>query len=260
MTFSKSQLKKIIHLYEQEGWSIQLIADEYGTYKNKIRRVLLAQNIPLRSHSEAQKLALESGRADHPTEGRERTEDEKVRISDSMSAFWESMSEDEFNRRSETAKEQWANMTEEQREALMKASNEAIRISSVEGSKLEKSLEKGLTDAGFVIEYHKEGLIPNKKLQIDLFVPEIGTAIEIDGPSHFLPIWGEEALQKTIKTDLEKSGLLINAGFVIVRVEHMHKNVSAKLMRDVNTKVIATLEKIRECKPPKTKRIINIEV
>jgi hypothetical protein len=260
MAFSKQQLKKIVRLYQQEGWSIQLIADEYDTYKNKIRRALLAQGVSLRSHSEAQKLALETGRADHPTEGRERTQDEKVRISDGMAAFWEEMSEEEFNRRSDAAKVQWANMTEEQREALQKASHEAIRMSSIEGSKLEKSLEKGLTNAGFVVEYHREGLIPNQRLQIDLFAPEVGTAIEIDGPSHFLPIWGDEALQKTIKADLEKSGLLINAGFVIVRVEHMHKNVSAKLMRDVNTKVIAALEKIRKRKPPKTQRIINIEV
>jgi very-short-patch-repair endonuclease len=244
MSFTKSQINRIIRLYEQEGWSIQLIADEYNTYKNKIRRALLSQGVSLRSHSEAQKL-----------------EEEKIRISDSMATFWEDISEEELERRSRMAKEQWANMTEEQREALMKASNEAIRLASVEGSKLEKSLEKGLTNAGFVVEYHREGLIPNKRLQIDMFVPEVATAIEIDGPSHFLPIWKDEAaLQKTIKADLEKSGLLIQSGFVVIRVKHMHKNVSAKLMRDVNTRVIEALEKIRKRKPPKTQRIINIEV
>ena len=58
-----------------------------------------------------------------------------------------------------------------------------------------------------MIEYHKKGIVPNSNLEVDIYLPEMGAAIEIDGPSHFLPIWGEEALSKTIKSDNEKNGL-----------------------------------------------------
>lgn len=259
MGFSNSQVKKIILLY-RSGLSTPEIAAELGSYKNAIRRVLVANNEPIRSRSEAQRLALESGRAEHPTEGKERSEEEKVRISEGVAGYWEKMSAEERDRRSQQAKDQWDAMSEEERQLLMAAANEGIRESSKNGSKLEKALLEGLTNAGFVVEYHREGLVVNKKLQIDLFVPELGTAIEVDGPSHFFPVWGEENLRKVIEADLDKSGLLLANGFIIIRLRHTQKSVSAKLLRDATTAVLAELRKIEKKRPPKDKRIIEIEV
>ena len=259
MSFTKSQVQRIIKQYKQ-GRSMGAIAEDLKTYKNAIRRVLIGNGVEIRTRSQAQKLALESGRAEHPTEGRKRTKEEKIRISDGMTEHWEEMSDEEKDRRSDLAKAQWEAMSEEDREALMAAANEAVRIASKEGSKLEKSLKEHLTNENFVVEYHRGGLIPNHRMEIDLYIPELGTAIEIDGPSHFLPIWGHETLQKTIGADLEKSGLLISNGFVIIRVKHIHKSVSNHLIRKVNEEVIKSLQKIRKRKPPKDKRIIEIEV
>lgn len=259
MAFTKQQVNEIIRLYNG-NWSMKEIAAEFDTYKNAIRRVLVKNGVEIRSRSEAQKLALETGRSKHPTEGRKRSEEEKILISDGMAKHWENMSAEEREKRSQIAKAQWDAMTEEERENLMAMANEAVRESSKNGSKLEKSLKEGLTNAGFIVEYHREGLIPNIKLQIDLFLPELGVAIEVDGPSHFFPVWGYESLQKTIEADAEKSGLLLVNGFIIIRVKHTHKSVSAKLLRDVNSAVLDRVYEIRNKKPPKDKRFIEIEV
>ena len=56
----------------------------------------------------------------------------------------------------------------------------------------------------------------NENLEIDLFIPALKTAIEIDGPAHFLPIWGQQSLERHIRADAQKAGLLINRGFVVL--------------------------------------------
>jgi very-short-patch-repair endonuclease len=93
---------------------------------------------------------------------------------------------------------------------MAEAATESIRKAGKEGSKLENFLLRKITDAGFKVDFHKKNLIPNEKLEIDLYVPECKTIIEIDGPSHFLPVWGDEKLQKQIKADLQKSGLILS--------------------------------------------------
>jgi very-short-patch-repair endonuclease len=46
----------------------------------------------------------------------------------------------------------------------------------------------------------------------------MGIAIEIDGPSHFLPVWGEEVLNKNKKYDQKKEGLIIGKGWKLIRI------------------------------------------
>ena len=75
------ELQYEIDLYEQEGKSTYEIAEEIGTYPNKIRRILKKHGISLKSRSEAQKNALEGGRAKHPTGGKKRTKSERIKIS-----------------------------------------------------------------------------------------------------------------------------------------------------------------------------------
>ena len=116
-----------------------------------------------------------------------------------------------------------------------------------------------MTNAGYDVIFHKRGLVSNDKLEVDLFVPSIKTAIEIDGPAHFLPIWGEENLQKHIRADAEKAGLLINRGFVVLRVKNLIRNLSSKNMRDALSQITDELVKIENKFPPVSKRLIEIE-
>ena len=97
-------------------------------------------------------------------------------------------------------------------------------------------------------------------MEIDLFIPELKIAIEIDGPAHFFPIWGAGNLQKHIKADAKKSGLLLSQGFVVIRVKHLTRNLSEKHKRDVLKQLTVRLLEIRKKFPIKSKRYIELEV
>jgi very-short-patch-repair endonuclease len=257
--FLEKYKEYIIDQYTKENKSTYEIAQEIGTYPNKIRRTLNTLGVDLRDRSSAQTVAIQSGRHEHPTRGKKRTEAEKVAISNGMASFWENMEDSERERRANLSKEQWASMSEEEKANLRKLAAEAVRKASKEGSKIEKFIYEGLTDAGYQVIFHKRGLIPNENMEVDLFVPGIKTAIEIDGPAHFLPIWGEVNLQKHIRSDAQKAGLLLNRGYVILRVKNLIKNISQKRMRDILAQVIDELEKIDNKFPPQSKRLIEIQ-
>jgi len=249
----------IIDQYTNHKKSTYEIAQELKTYPNKIRRALNTLGVELRDKSKAQTVAIQSGRHEHPTKGKKRTEAEKVAISNGMATYWDEMEESERERRSKISKKQWQEMSEEEKANLRKLAAEAVRKASKEGSKIEKFIYEGLTKAGYDVIFHKRGLVANDKLEVDLFVPSLKTAIEIDGPAHFLPIWGQENLERHIRADAQKAGLLINRGFVVLRVKNIIRNLSQKNMRETLAGVVEQLEKIEKEFPPITKRLIEIE-
>jgi very-short-patch-repair endonuclease len=249
----------IIDQYTNHKKSTYEIAQELKTYPNKIRRALNTLGVELRDKSKAQTVAIQSGRHEHPTKGKKRTEAEKVAISNGMATYWDEMEESERERRSKISKKQWQEMSEEEKANLRKLAAEAVRKASKEGSKIEKFIYEGLTKAGYDVIFHKRGLVANDKLEVDLFVPSLKTAIEIDGPAHFLPIWGQENLERHIRADAQKAGLLINRGFVVLRVKNIIRNLSQKNMRETLAGVVEQLEKIEKKFPPATKRLIEIE-
>lgn len=70
--------------YVEKERSLHDIAQEHGTYANKIRREILSFGFHTRNKSEAQKAALRTGRHKHPTKGRPRPPDVKLKISASV--------------------------------------------------------------------------------------------------------------------------------------------------------------------------------
>ena len=240
--------------------SVGDIAKELGTYPNKVRRALKSHGIKLRDKGSAQAVALKKGRSSHPTKDKGHSEESKLKISESVAQNWENLSEEELESRRETARKQWANMSEEDKIKLRESAIPGIKRASQEGSKLEKYIRDKLTKENYVIEYHKKGIVPNDNLEVDIYLPELGTAIEIDGPSHFLPIWGDEALRKTIKSDNEKNGLLRYHGVMVLRVAQKKKTLSQKAMRDTWSSIKKELEIISIKMPVKSKRFKEIEV
>ena len=240
--------------------SIGDIANELDTYPNKVRRALKSHGIKIRNKASAQATALKKGRSKHPTKDKGHSEESRLKISESVSESWEKLSDEELEARREKAREQWRNMSEEDKIKIREAAVPGIKRASVEGSKLEKYIRDRLTKEGYVIEYHKKGIVPNSSLEVDIYIPEISTAIEIDGPSHFLPIWGEESLNKTIKSDNEKNGLLRFHGIMVLRIKHKKKTLSQKTMRDVWSAIQAQLVAIKHKMPAKKNRYKEIEV
>lgn len=198
------------------------IANEVGTYANKIRRDAIKLKIPIRDKSEAQKNALKTGKTTHPTEGKKRPENIKQRIGMSVLESWQNLDDQTLKDRKNKAKINWDNKSDDEKIQILKKANDAVRQTSKTGSKLEKFLFKNLLADGYNVDFHKEHSILNTKLQIDLFLPKHNIAIEVDGPSHFEPVWGDEALSRNKKYDNKKTGLILGKGLYLIRIKQKH--------------------------------------
>ena len=249
---------KIITMYE-DGHSTHEIAKKLKTYPNKIRRILIKNGIETRNASEAQKASLEKGVSTHPTKGKIRTETEKLKISNSMEGYWGDMDDDTKRKKTEEARQRWEARSEEEKQKMISSGIHAIRRTAKEGSKLEKELLKGLSAAGYSVDFHNENLIPSEKLEIDMYIPDLKTIIEVDGPSHFLPIWGDDHLSKQEKFDLKKNGTLLSRGFVVIRVKALNA-ASLSRTKKLLDNIIEHLESIKESFPSKSKRFIEVEL
>ena len=243
----------------QEGFSCAEIAEEFSTYSKKIERVLKKNGVKIRSRAEAMKLALKRGRAEHPTEGKKRDDEAKLAISKGREQAWKDMPEDAKEEFAKGAKERWDNMDPVKKQEMQSKAGAALREACLEGSKAEKFLKKKLEEIGYNVVMHKKGLIQGN-FEIDLLLPELNTIIEIDGPQHFLPLFGEDKLAETIKMDSVKNGLLIGKGFCVIRIKYLCKTMNLSVERKLWDAVSKQVEQIEVKFPPKTKRFIELEI
>ena len=219
-TLSDTEKEKIIRkLYEAEKKSFQDIAQILDTYPNKVRRDAIKYKINIRDKSLAQKNALSSGKHCHPTKGKVRDDNTKQKIGLGVLKSWENLPAQELEKRKLIAKNNWDNMSDDQKEYIQNKATKAVRHSSKVGSKLENFLLNKLLSEGYKVNFHEEQILSNTKLQIDLFIPSINLAIEVDGPSHFLPVWGSDALKRNQSYDQKKEGLLIGKGLILIRIK-----------------------------------------
>jgi very-short-patch-repair endonuclease len=236
--------------------SAKQIADSLNTYTNKIIRILKKHRIPIRDKSATQALAIKTGVAKHPTKGKKIGEETKHKISKKQAERWENLSKKDLKKFKKGAKQRWENMSPEAKYELQKKAGQKLRQASIEGSAAEKYLYEMLQKEGYDTIMHKTKI--GGEFEVDLFLRELNTAIEIDGPQHFLPIFGEETLQKNIKYDSIKNGLLISKGFFVVRVKYMAKKISLKIKRDLWAKVKQTIDDIESGNY--SSKLIEIEV
>jgi len=237
-------LDRVLEEYYDNRKSIHQIAEENNTYPNKIRRILIRSGYTLRDKSEAQSEAIKSGRTEHPTKGKNLSLETKSRISESVSNSWTRLSKTDLKKRKKLAKDQWDKKPILEKENMRKKAHKAIRQTAQDGSRLEKSLRMTLIENGYAIQYHHKGLTANEKLEVDIYIPRLKLAIEIDGPSHFLPVWGQASLNKQKRADMEKYGLLTSSGVKVLRVKVYKRNITQKTERDFLGKVLDYLDNV----------------
>lgn len=267
MEFALKNKDQILRMYH-EGCSSYEIAESLSTYSTKILRSLTYlgkllhddENHYKRNYSDAQKLALEKGRSKHPTEGKTLDNNHKEKIGSSRSKAYHKLSDEEKRKISEMSKKNWEALGRAKQEEIRSLALESVRNASKFGSKTERHLNNGLVKAGYSVDFHKTGLVFGNNLEVDLFLPEVKTAIEIDGPGHFLPIWGEEKLIKQQIADTAKQGILINSGYVIIRIRQIDKSISLTKMNHLLSLVLKEIESIRKKFPSSKNRLIEIEV
>jgi very-short-patch-repair endonuclease len=246
------KLKILREDYISNKLSFQDIADKYGTYSNQIRRDAIRFNIPIRDKSSAQKNALKTGKHKHPTKGQQRSQQTKEKIGHGVMDSWSNLSKKELQDRQEKSRINWLKLSEDEKENLVKSANSAARQCGKTGSKLEKFLLEKLIADGYHVDFHKEQMLSNTKLQIDLFLPTMNIAIEVDGPSHFSPIWGEDALEKNQKYDKKKNGLILGKGIFLVRI---------KQTRDFSrARAIQIYHQLKQILSNKPQNITSIEI
>jgi very-short-patch-repair endonuclease len=250
----------LLREYVQNQRSTYDIAQECNTYPNRVRRALRQHKIKCRNKSAAQSVAIKTGRHKHPTKGNKRPEDIRIKISEGVAKAWESLGEAGKEKRVLLAKQQWEAMSEEQREQFRKLAAEAVRKAAEEGSKLEKFLLIELKIHNYTVLFHKTNMISREELQVDLYLPDLKVAIEVDGPAHFYPIWGEQNLAKHLTADHAKTGLLLAGGYVLIRIKNLAKNVSKIQYRNLLTNLLERLESIKTHFPPPSERLVEIEL
>lgn len=233
----------IIKEYENNQNSFRDIADKYKTYANKIRRDAIKFKINIRDKSEAQKNALKTGKTKHPTQGKQRPSDVKAKIGVGVMNAWDSIDDATLKQRQDKARENWQNLDDDIKENILKKANSAVREASKKGSKLELFILNNLLQDGYRVDFHKEQTLSSTKLQIDLFLPTLNIAIEVDGLSHFEPVWGEDTLKRNKGYDNKKTGLILGKGLVLIRVKQIkdfsktRAEVIYKELKDIITNI-----------------------
>lgn len=244
----------ILQNYVKDQKSFGTIAKQYGTYPNRIVRDAKKFNIPVRNKSQAQKNALSNGKHKHPTKGRKRSEAEKINIGSGVMKNWSNADPKRLSQKKENAKILWDKRTDEEKNNMLSKANLAVRQSSKLGSKMEHYVLNFLIENNYKVDFHKEQMLANTRLQIDLFLPEMNIAIEVDGPSHFAPVWGEEVLSRNIAYDQKKSGLIVGKGCRLVRIKQK-KDFSKSRASMVCDRLKSVLDNINQT----SSKIIEIE-
>lgn len=259
--FFKKTNKDRLDLYEEwyteQKLSWKEIAEKLNTYPNKVRRDASKLGVKSRDKAEAQKIAIAEGRHEHPTKGKQQKEETKMKISESQGKIWDSLSEEERQYRSKIGREAWDNKTEEEKAEFFQKSAQAIQEASRKGSKMERAIHEFLLENGYLAQRHSEHMLQNEKFHIDLYIPKTRTAIEVDGPMHFEPVFGEDKLQRRQAADNQKNGLILASGMVLIRVK-LDKRDSQRYIRSIQDKVLNLIKDVEQNFPEKNKRYFEI--
>ena len=248
----------ISSLYNKHNYSYSEIASLCSTYANKIiRDAKRLDCVTTRSRSETQKMVLDSGKCEHPTAGKQHSTATKNKIGTSVAETFEALSPQEKQKRSDAAKEKWEQMSPAAQSKFRAAAEAGIRRAAKEGSKLEKFLKERLTKLGYLVEFHRERIVTNQKLHLDIYIPELKVAIEVDGPFHFEPIWGQEILERHMRSDGEKNGLVLAQGWCLIRVRQS-KRLSNKFKEEIWGELEALILQIQKKFPARGRRLFTI--
>jgi len=248
-----------IKLYK-EGFGTSYIGEKFGTASNTIRRGLIKRSVPMRSKAEAQRLALESGRVKHPTEGTTRNPETKRKIGEASHLYFESLSDEEKKKIAERSRKNWKSRSPEDIEDMQQKASVGLRDASKNGSKLEKFLLSKIRELGLDVEWHLKQTLENSELEIDLCLSGLRVAIEVDGIFHYEQVFSNKDFGKTVRADNEKNGLLLKNGFCVVRIRNTKKNVSQYMFEKCWDNLKAILEEIQRKFPKLEDRLIEFEV
>lgn len=215
------------------------IAKELGCFPTQVRRWIKKYGIEGRDRSEARKLHIE--KFGHHMEGKTRSDEEKKAISMGLQANWEGMSEKEQKERrakaSKVAHSNWAALDEEQKKEMLAKMHKGNKKAAKGGSKNENTVAQMLKDAGYKVYQRTTEFTPACIYEIDIALPSLAIAIEIDGPTHWDPVYGEENLDRVQAKDAKKDDMLRGCGWTVVRCRDYSTSPSKAICRRIVEKI-----------------------
>lgn len=207
-------------LYLGQGLSMRKVAQTINAPLATLSRFMKKHNITARDKAQAQKNYLKDH--DHQMRGHKHTVETKKRISSSLGEFWDSLSDEgreELKRKIGAGwKRKWAGMSEQERKLMMEGLSSRAKATQGQGSRLERYIADELRQRGYVVEERSTNYTAGKSFEVDLALPVEMIAIEVDGPTHFLPVYGEERLDNQQESDARKDDMMNAAGYNVLRV------------------------------------------
>lgn len=215
-------------LYLDKGLSMRKVAEAVGAPLATLSRFMKKHGIIARDKGQAQKNYLRGH--DHQMKGRKHTAETKKQISASLGDFWEGLTDEEreeVKRKIGSAwKRKWELMSEQERKLMMEGLSSKAKESQGQGSRLERFIAEELRKRGYFVEERSTNYTAGKDFEVDLALPTERIAIEVDGPTHFLPIYGEEHLERQQERDARKDDMINSIGYSVLRVRDNNGSLS----------------------------------
>jgi very-short-patch-repair endonuclease/predicted XRE-type DNA-binding protein len=242
---STLDMEQVRRLIEVEKLSTYKVAEQVGCNQSHIVRMVAKYNkqnpnnpIKKRNKSEAQKNYIKQA-GKHQRDGTTHDEITKDKISDKMREFYDSEEgEAAKDRIREFRQQEWAEKSEAERAAILADLQQANRakMQAGEGSNFENFLAEQLSAHGFRVEQRTKAWTPGQKFHVDIAMPTEKIIIEVDGPTHWAPIYGDEELHKVEVKDARKDGVLNANGWNVLRVQDASGSTTrARFMRVLDT-------------------------
>lgn len=247
----------VIQEYTQKLRSTSELGKELKKNPKIIRDVLIKAGVPLRNHSAAQKLVV---KRDGPAIQRPRTVEEKKRISKGLRNFWEDLDPEAAEEiragLSDRAKEYWSGVTDKEKEAVLAKMKNAARSKAGQGSKAENKIADILKNNGVRIERRSKSYI--HPYEVDIMAVDDRVAIEIDGPTHFKDIYGEDNLRKVQVRDATKNDYILALGISIIRCQDKTNSYSLASCERTAEQILEILKKRKTGKQKATLYFVDI--
>jgi len=244
----------VINLYN-DGISIRQIAVQFGVSPTKIKNILIKNGVPIKTKGEQQTLGYKTG--SRKKNFNKKSDEVKAKIGDTLAQYWKNLSLEKRAELAQKSRDTWYNVDVDKVQERREKAWEALRKTAKEGSRLEHYIVDNLRKEGYEVKTHIKGMIPNEKLEIDILIPRYRLVIEIDGPAHFMPIWGEKRLNKTRSADTRKNGLLLSNKYSVLRVKCLITNMSDYILRSC---LKICKQELQNMEKDSTTRLIEREV
>ncbi|MHC5056388.1 MAG: DUF559 domain-containing protein [Planctomycetota bacterium] len=225
---SSIDMNAVRRCIEVEKLSTYGTADKLGCNQSHVVRLIAKYNkanpsnpIKKRNKSEAQKNFIKRT-GSHQRSGTTHTEEAREQISDSMKEVYDGPRGDEIREKiSQQRQEEWAQMSAADKAEVLETlkSSSRAKAMSGEGSNFENFLAEKLEEHGFVVEVRTKAYTPGQKFHVDIALPQEQIIIEVDGPTHWSPIYGDDELRKVQDKDKLKDNTLTNMGWNVLRVQ-----------------------------------------